>query len=96
MFNLLPIGQLDGGHIMYALLGKRQRKVALAATLCLIPLGTFQWPGWFFWLALVLLIVKVGHPPTLNDHLPLDRKRKVMGWLAMLIFILSFTPVPIK
>jgi membrane-associated protease RseP (regulator of RpoE activity) len=95
MLNLLPIGQLDGGHIMYALLGKKQRVVATAATAALIPLGLFWWPGWFVWVALVLLI-KIGHPPTMNDQLPLDTKRKVIGWLAMLIFILSFTPVPIK
>ena len=95
MLNLLPIGQLDGGHIMYALLGRRQRRVALAATLALIPLGYFLWPGWFIWVVLVLLI-KIGHPPTLNDQVPLDAKRKVIGWLAMLIFVLSFTPVPIK
>ncbi len=95
MLNLLPIGQLDGGHIMYALLGKGQRKVATGATLCLIPLGYFLWVGWFLWVALVLLI-KIGHPPTLNDQVPLDTKRKVIGWLAMFIFVLSFTPVPIK
>jgi membrane-associated protease RseP (regulator of RpoE activity) len=95
MLNLLPIGQLDGGHIMYALLGRKQRMVATAATAALIPLGLFWWPGWFVWVALVLLI-KIGHPPTMNDQLPLDAKRKVIGWLAMLIFILSFTPVPIK
>ncbi|MCK4224733.1 MAG: site-2 protease family protein [candidate division Zixibacteria bacterium] len=95
MLNLLPIGQLDGGHIMYALLGKNQRKVATVATLALIPLGFFLWMGWFVWVALVLLI-KIGHPPTLNDQVPLDTKRKVIGWLSMFIFILSFIPVPIK
>jgi membrane-associated protease RseP (regulator of RpoE activity) len=95
MLNLLPIGQLDGGHIMYALLGRNQRKVAMVATLSLIPLGFFLWEGWFVWVVLVLLI-KIGHPPTLNDQIPLDTRRKVIGWLAMLIFILSFTPVPIK
>ncbi|UCB52545.1 MAG: site-2 protease family protein [Candidatus Zixiibacteriota bacterium] len=95
MLNLLPIGQLDGGHIMYALLGRNQRKVALVATFALIPLGYFLWFGWFVWVVLVLLI-KVGHPPTLDDQVSLDAKRKVIGWLAMLIFILSFTPVPIK
>ncbi|MGB2989713.1 MAG: site-2 protease family protein, partial [Candidatus Zixiibacteriota bacterium] len=95
MLNLLPIGQLDGGHIMYALLGRNQRKVALVATFALIPLGYFLWNGWFVWVVLVLLI-KVGHPPTLNDQVLLDAKRKVIGWLAMFIFILSFTPVPIK
>jgi membrane-associated protease RseP (regulator of RpoE activity) len=95
MLNLLPIGQLDGGHIMYALLGKKQRSVAMAATVALLPLGLFLWRGWFVWVALVLLI-KIGHPPTMNDQLPLGTKRKVIGWLAMLIFVLSFTPVPIK
>lgn len=95
MLNLLPIGQLDGGHIMYALLGKRQRSVAMAATVALLPLGLFLWRGWFVWVVLVLLI-KIGHPPTMNDQLPLDTKRKVIGWLAMLIFVLSFTPVPVK
>jgi membrane-associated protease RseP (regulator of RpoE activity) len=95
MLNLLPIGQLDGGHIMYALLGRNQRKVALVATFALIPLGYFLWTGWFIWVMLVLLI-KVSHPPTLNDQVPLDTKRKVIGWLAMFIFILSFTPIPIK
>jgi len=95
MLNLLPIGQLDGGHIMYALLGKNQRKVATVVTFSLIPLGFFLWMGWFVWVALVLLI-KIGHPPTLNDQVPLDTKRKVVGWLAMFIFVLSFTPIPIK
>jgi len=95
MLNLLPIGQLDGGHIVYALLGKAQRKIALLATLALIPLGYFLWFGWYVWLVLVLLI-KISHPPTLNDELPLDPKRKVIGWLAMVIFVLSFTPVPLK
>jgi membrane-associated protease RseP (regulator of RpoE activity) len=95
MLNLLPIGQLDGGHIVYALLGKTQRKVALLATFALIPLGYFLWFGWYVWLVLVLLI-KISHPPTLNDELPLDPKRQVIGWLAMVIFVLSFTPVPLK
>jgi membrane-associated protease RseP (regulator of RpoE activity) len=95
MLNLLPIGQLDGGHIMYALLGKKQRQVAMVATLSLIPLGFFLWPGWFVWVVLVLLI-KIGHPPTLNDQVTLDTKRKLIGWLSMFIFVLSFTPIPIS
>jgi membrane-associated protease RseP (regulator of RpoE activity) len=95
MLNLLPIGQLDGGHIMYALLGKMPKKIALVAVLTLIPLGIFLWPGWLVWVVLIL-IIKLGHPPTLDDQVPLDLKRKIIGWLAMFIFILSFTPVPIK
>jgi membrane-associated protease RseP (regulator of RpoE activity) len=95
MLNLLPIGQLDGGHIIYALLGKMQKKIALVAVLALIPLGIFLWEGWLVWVVLIL-IIKLGHPPTLNDQIPLDLKRKIIGWTAMFIFILSFTPVPIK
>lgn len=95
MLNLLPIGQLDGGHIMYALLGRRQKKIALITMLVLIPLGIFMWPGWLVWVILVM-IIKLGHPPTLNDQIPLDLKRRIVGWTAMFIFILSFTPVPIK
>jgi membrane-associated protease RseP (regulator of RpoE activity) len=95
MLNLLPIGQLDGGHIMYALLGRRQKRIAFITVLVLIPLGIFLWPGWLVWVILIL-IIKLGHPPTLNDQIPLDLKRKIIGWAAMFIFILSFTPVPIK
>ncbi len=95
MLNLLPIGQLDGGHIMYALLGRRQKKIALITVLVLIPLGIFMWPGWLVWVILIL-IIKLQHPPTLNDQIPLDLKRRIIGWTAMFIFILSFTPVPIK
>jgi membrane-associated protease RseP (regulator of RpoE activity) len=95
MLNLLPIGQLDGGHIIYALLGKIQKKIALVAVLALIPLGIFLWEGWLVWVVLIL-IIKLGHPPTLNDQIPLDLKRKIIGWTAMFIFILSFTPMPIK
>lgn len=95
MLNLLPIGQLDGGHIIYALLGRMQKRIALVAVLTLIPLGIFLWQGWLVWVVLIL-IIKLGHPPTLNDQIPLDLKRKIIGWTAMLIFILSFTPVPIR
>ncbi|MCK4385331.1 MAG: site-2 protease family protein, partial [candidate division Zixibacteria bacterium] len=96
MLNLLPIGQLDGGHIMYALLGKRQKRIAFITVLVLIPLGIFMWPGWLLWVVLILIIIKTGHPPTLNDQIPLDLKRKIIGWTAMFIFIVSFIPAPIK
>jgi membrane-associated protease RseP (regulator of RpoE activity) len=95
MFNLLPMGQLDGGHIMYALLGKKQKYVAWFFVLALIPMGFFLWLGWFFWLVLILLL-RVKHPPTLNDEEPLDLKRKIIGWISVAIFILTFTPIPIK
>jgi membrane-associated protease RseP (regulator of RpoE activity) len=95
MLNLLPIGQLDGGHIAYALFGKRQKIMAQIIILGLIPLGVFLWQGWLIWLVLAL-ILKPAHPQTLNDSIPLDDKRKIAGWISLLIFILCFSPVPIK
>jgi membrane-associated protease RseP (regulator of RpoE activity) len=95
MLNLLPIGQLDGGHIAYALLGKKQKVMARIIILGLIPLGVFLWQGWLIWLVLAF-IIRPAHPHTLNDSIPLDNKRKMVGWISLLIFILCFSPVPIK
>jgi len=95
MLNLLPIGQLDGGHITYALLGKNQRKVSRYVVLALIPLGYF-WMGWLLWAGLGLFVLNLAHPPTLNDSIPLDKKRKIIGWLSLAMFVLCFTPIPIK
>ena len=95
MLNLLPIGQLDGGHIAYALFGKKQRLIARIIVLSLIPLGIFLWQGWLIWLVLAF-IVRIPHPPTLNDVVPLDSKRKVVGWVSLIIFILCFSPAPIR
>ena len=95
MLNLLPIGQLDGGHIAYALFGRRQRLIARIVVLSLIPLGIFLWQGWLIWLVLAF-IVRIPHPPTLNDAVPLDNKRKVVGWISLIIFILCFSPAPIR
>jgi membrane-associated protease RseP (regulator of RpoE activity) len=95
MLNLLPIGQLDGGHIAYALFGKKQKIIARIVVLSLIPLGIFLWQGWLIWLILAF-IVRIPHPPTLNDAVPLDNKRKVVGWISLIIFILCFSPAPIR
>lgn len=94
MLNLLPIGQLDGGHITYALLGKHQKKVARYTVFALIPLGFF-WIGWLFW-AVLAFVINLAHPPTLNDTIPLDRNRKIVGLISLAIFLLCFTPIPIK
>lgn len=93
MFNLLPIGQLDGGHIMYALFGKRQRELAYIAMFGLFVLS-FWWIGWALWL-FITLIMKPVHPPTLVDELPIGNGRKIVGYLAIAAFILCFMPVPI-
>jgi membrane-associated protease RseP (regulator of RpoE activity) len=91
--NLIPIGQLDGGHVAYALLGEKQNKISKYVFLALLALGIFGWPGWLFW-SLLLFIMGFRHPPPLHGWVSLDRKRKVIGWLTVAIFILTFIPVP--
>jgi len=91
--NLLPIGQLDGGHVAYALLGERQNKISRYVFLALLVLGVIGWQGWLFW-GLLLFIMGFRHPPPLDWSVTLDRKRKVIGWLTVAIFILTFIPVP--
>lgn len=93
MFNLLPIGQLDGGHIMYALFGKYQKGLAYLAMLGLLILS-FWWTGWAIWLFIALLL-RPGHPPTVMDDVPIEPWRRYVGYLSILAFILCFMPVPI-
>ena len=72
MLNLLPIGQLDGGHIAYAMLGEKYDKVAIIALLSLIPLSYFTL-NWLIWGALILILMRtVKHPPVMNIHEPLS------------------------
>ena len=92
--NLLPLGQLDGGHVAYALLGKRQHWLARAIFLALLLLG-FLWQGWLFW-AFLSLLMGMRHPAPMDDQTPLDRRRKALGLLAFLIFVLCFIPVPFQ
>jgi membrane-associated protease RseP (regulator of RpoE activity) len=91
--NLLPAGQLDGGHIIYALLGDLARPVAMATLLALAGMGIFLWNGWLIW-AVLIFFFGIGHPAPLDDITPLDFKRKLLGALAVLVFIMVFTPVP--
>jgi membrane-associated protease RseP (regulator of RpoE activity) len=90
--NLLPVGQLDGGHIVRALFGRRQQAISKVALAALVPLG-FLWEGWFVW-AVVLLIMGWRHPPVFDDHVPLDRRRLILGWVALAVLALTFTPAP--
>jgi membrane-associated protease RseP (regulator of RpoE activity) len=91
--NLLPIGQLDGGHVAYALWGTRQRTLAFAVLPLLIVLGFVGWPGWFVW-AFMAGIWGLGHPPVVDQHVPLGRGRMLVGWIALAVFVLTFAPVP--
>lgn len=90
--NLLPAGQLDGGHIVYALAPERHRALSLGVILALIPLS-YRWPGWMMW-ALLLLVIGFRHPPLLDRHQPLNPSRRIWAWIGLGIFLLCFTPVP--
>jgi membrane-associated protease RseP (regulator of RpoE activity) len=93
--NLIPIGQLDGGHVAYALWGDRQKTVAFALLPLLFLLGFAGWPGWFVWIAMAGMF-GFGHPPIVDPQAVLGSWRIWLGRLTILIFILTFSPIPIS
>lgn len=93
--NLMPMGQLDGGHIAYALFGRGQRIVSRVFVASLVVMGIVFYVGWLVWAALVL-IIGIDHPPVADDDIGLDRKRRVIGWVCFFLFIVTFIPVPVK
>jgi membrane-associated protease RseP (regulator of RpoE activity) len=96
--NLFPIGQLDGGHISYAVLGRRSTYVTFAMVLVAIVL-TFFSLSWLVWTVLMIaMLLSMGpqHPRTLDDHVPLDRPRLILAGVALVIFVICFTPIPIQ
>ena len=96
--NLFPIGQLDGGHISYAAFGSRSTLVTLG-TVGVTILLTFWSISWFVWtILMIVMIVVVGprHPRTLDEHVPLDRTRRLVALGALLMFVVCFTPAPIE
>lgn len=94
-FNLLPFGQLDGGHIAYALFGPRTRLLSRALVAAFVVMGFFFWVGWFLW-AGVLLVLGMRHPRLIDEDEPLSRKRKALSLVVLLIFVLSFIPDPVR
>jgi len=98
--NLLPIGQLDGGHIAYAVFGERQVKISKIVFFFLIFLGLLSWfgLGWFGWFILAILSSIIGfrHPPVRDPSISLDRSRRLVGLITLVVFFLTFIPVPFK
>lgn len=93
--NLMPIGQLDGGHIIYALLPRWHRYIARITFFVILGLGLYyKFYGWFLWAALILFLIRIDHPPTRDDDQELDVSRKMLGYLAIIIFLITFTPQP--
>ena len=92
--NLFPIGQLDGGHILYSLLRERAHVVSKLILIgCIAGVVAFEYWGWTLMLSL-LIWMGAKHPPTANDEAELGRGRIVLGWLALLFMPFGFTPMP--
>ena len=91
--NLIPVGQLDGGHVSYALFGRFHRWPARDFLVVIALLGFQGWPGWFMW-TLLLLLLGIQHPPTVDRTTSLDPLRRVAAWATVGLFVVTFIPVP--
>jgi membrane-associated protease RseP (regulator of RpoE activity) len=109
--NLLPVGQLDGGHTVYALFGRRAQVINLVTlgfmTILAVAgieplqeifpvLRSVGFFGWFVWLGLIVFLLGPFHPPALDDVTELDNRRRLIGYAVIVIFILTFVPVPFQ
>ena len=94
--NLLPIGQLDGGHIIYTLFHRRSSLIFHLVFFAFTLFAVLAQPPWILFLVLVYVFTRLRHPPTLDDHVPIGPRRFVLGLLAILFLILSFPPIPIS
>jgi membrane-associated protease RseP (regulator of RpoE activity) len=109
--NLLPVGQLDGGHTVYALFGRSARYINIVTTILMAILAfagleplqrmfpslvSIGFSGWFVWLGLILFVIRPFHPPALDDVTSLDKRRRLVGYLVIVLFLLTFPPVPLR
>jgi hypothetical protein len=95
--NLVPLAQLDGGHILFALVGRAQRYFGMAFLALLVILG-FQWWGWWLWVVVILLIGRgsIRHPSVFDPHPPVTGPRRLLGWFCIVIFVVTFMPLPLQ
>lgn len=93
--NLVPIGQLDGGHILYMLIGRRAHRVAIGVLWLSIAFMVFTRNFSYLFLVLLLMTFGTRHPPTSDDTVPLGRTRIILGWLTLAFIFIGFTPTPI-
>jgi len=94
--NLLPVGQLDGGHVVYAFAGRATRMVPALLIAFLVWLGLKGWPGWIVWAVIITVLFSLGHPPTENDPRPLDGGRALASVATFVIFVLTFVAEPFR
>ncbi len=93
--NLFPVGQLDGGHIAYALFGRYHRQVSQVTIVLLLLLGYFSL-NWIVWAVLLLVLTGARHTPPLDDITPLDSRRRWLGYFALLLLVLTLPPIPLS
>ncbi|MCU0620752.1 MAG: hypothetical protein MUC69_04530 [Gemmatimonadales bacterium] len=95
--NLLPLSQLDGGHVLYGLLGRRQAMVGLATVVALFALAQRS-PSWYVWVLIALFLGGGGwsHPAVVAPEWPVPASRKLIGWICVALFALTFIPVPFR
>ena len=94
--NLLPVSQLDGGHILYSFFGRRHQYVSLLVVVGMITIALVtQYFGWLIW-ALLVTLLGLRHPPLANESVKLDFGRRALAVVALLVFIACFTPVPVE
>lgn len=93
--NLLPVGQLDGGHVLYAAAGHRPRVVPALLIASLVWLGANGWPGWLVWAAILALLLLLGHPPTDDDPQSLGPARSLAVVFTFAVFVLTFVAEPL-
>jgi membrane-associated protease RseP (regulator of RpoE activity) len=96
--NLMPFGQLDGGHISYAAFGRKARYISMATLGVMLLLTAFSlsWSSMTIMMAVMAIFLGFGHPHVIDEHEPLDPKRTLVAILALVIFVVCFTPVPIS
>jgi len=94
--NLLPVGQLDGGHVLYATLGRSTPRIATLLIAFLVWLGVRGYPGWLLWAVIIAVFLSLGHPPTADDRRPLDPARRLAALATLVLFVLTFVPEPVK
>jgi membrane-associated protease RseP (regulator of RpoE activity) len=95
--NLLPLSQLDGGHVLYGLLGARQRTAGLVVVVGLLALAQLSW-SWYVWVALAFVLGggRWSHPSVVVPERPVVGGRRVIGWVCVVVFALTFVPVPFR
>ena len=93
--QLLPVGQLDGGHIARALLKEKSKYLGYIVITVVLILGLF-YTGWFFLAFIILFLIGTSHQPPLNEYSTLDNNRKILAIIGFIIFIICFAPIPMQ